>query len=120
MEKIAGVSSWRNSPWRNAWRNAQERLTGVGRRSAEPSEEEALAGELDLAMGLDQLALGLRKRGRECEGACYKRPCANHVPNSVQFRTGVSNLGLNATIFKFEGVNAKKKRRGAKLSNSTS
>ena len=69
MEKLAGVSSWRNSPWRNAWRNAQERLTGVGRRGEGPSEEEALAGELDpVRGGLDRLALGLRKRGRERGG----------------------------------------------------
>ena len=56
MEKLSGVSSWRNSPWRNAWRNAQERLTGVGRRGEGPSEEEALARELDPARGLGRPA----------------------------------------------------------------
>ena len=42
----------------DAWRNAQERLTGVGRLGEGPSEEEALAGELDPAMGLGRPARG--------------------------------------------------------------
>ena len=53
MEKLTGVSSWRN-----AWRNAQERLTRVGRRDEGSSEEEALAGELDPARGLGRPARG--------------------------------------------------------------
>ena len=54
MEKLARVSSWRNSPWRNA----QERLNEVGRRGEGPSEEDALAGELDPARGLGRPARG--------------------------------------------------------------
>ena len=42
----------------DTWRNAQERLTGVGWRGEGPSEEEALAGELDPARGLGRPAKG--------------------------------------------------------------
>ena len=42
----------------DAWRNTQERLTGVGQHGEGPSEEEALAGELDPARGLGRPARG--------------------------------------------------------------
>ena len=45
-----------------------KRLTGVGRRGEGPSEEEALAGELDPARRLGWPKLGLRKRGRDRGG----------------------------------------------------
>ena len=46
-------------------RRRAKRLTGVGRRSEGPSEEEELAGELDPVRGLGRPALGLRKRARD-------------------------------------------------------
>ena len=66
---LAGVMSWRNSPWRNA----QERLTGVGWRGEGSSEARGGAGSGEGAWsagegGLDRPALGLRKRGRERGG----------------------------------------------------
>ena len=46
-----------------------------------------------------------------------KRPCANHVHNSVQFRMDVFNLRQNATIFKFKCVNTKKKKKKMRCQN---